>query len=147
MYENVGLTDVEDLAILLYGHHVCTPGAPQILDSAHIVVPSLTVLLTKPYKLSQRSYDVTKCPHEWRDIVTIRTEFNFALIRVSILCQYRDNVTPAPTTQSFIHVLYFNHHASIIKHERTASSPSGTVLSGSTGDMKCVHLKHGVMGA
>jgi len=40
LYENVGLTDVEDLAILLYGHHVCTPGAPQILDSAPIVVPS-----------------------------------------------------------------------------------------------------------
>jgi len=28
LYENIGLTDVEDLAILLYGHHVCTLGAP-----------------------------------------------------------------------------------------------------------------------
>jgi len=46
---------------------------------------SLTMLLTKPYKLSQRSYDGIKCPHEWRDIDTIRTEFDFVLIRVSIL--------------------------------------------------------------
>jgi len=33
--------------------------------------------------------------HEWRDIVRIRTEFDFVLIRVSILLQYRDSVTPA----------------------------------------------------
>ena len=40
LYENVGLTNVEDLAILIYGHHGCTPEAPKILDSAHILVPS-----------------------------------------------------------------------------------------------------------
>jgi len=45
----------------------------------------LTMLLAKPYKLSQRSYDGTKCSHEYRDSVTIRTEFDFVLIRVSIL--------------------------------------------------------------
>ena len=56
---------------------------------------SLTMLLTKPDKLSQRSYHGTKYPHEWRDSVTIRTEFDFVLIRVSILSQYRDSVTPA----------------------------------------------------
>jgi len=170
LYENVGLTNVEDLAILIYGHHGCTPEEPQILDSSHIVVLSrchrnelrrrhdvlvsfimtscgkffqmtsiiarskneilttvlrrgwlgiryqhellfrntigncfdmpkivwpLTVLLTKPYTLSQRSYDGTKCPYEWIDIVTIRTEFDFVIIRVSILLQYRDSVTPA----------------------------------------------------
>jgi len=170
VYENVGLT-AEDLAILLhvYGHHVCIPGAPQILDSAHIVAPSrchrtelrrrhdgrqpsrflhnvfvwqkmsddiddhtkqkrsphdgtrwahdgltmgqightistrivisqyhrqifdmpkiirpLTMVLTKPYKLSQRSNDVTICSHEWCDIVTIRTEFDFVCPIVSI---------------------------------------------------------------
>ena len=55
----------------------------------------LTMLLTKPDKPSQRSYNDTHCSHEWRDIVTIRTEFVFVLIRVSILCQYRDSVTPA----------------------------------------------------
>ena len=63
------------------------------------IFPSLTMFLTKPYKLSQRSYDGIKCPHEWRDIDTIRTEFDFVLIRVSILWQYRDSVTPALRTR------------------------------------------------
>jgi len=64
----------------------------------------ITMLLTKPDKLSQRSYDGTKCPQEWRDIVRIRTEFKFVLIRVSILCQYRDGLTHAKLT--FQHVPY-----------------------------------------
>jgi len=46
----------------------------------------------------QRSYDGKKCTHEWCDIVTVRTEFDFVLIRVSIVCQYRDSVTHAVLT-------------------------------------------------
>ena len=59
----------------------------------------LTMLLAMHYTLSHRSYDGTKCPYEWRDIVTIRTEFDFVLICVSILLQYRDSVTPAIPTE------------------------------------------------
>ena len=87
--------DEADWADIRYQHELLFRNTiGNFFDMPKIFRP-LTMLLTMPYKLSQMSYDGKKCTHEWCDIVTIRTEFDFVLIRVSILCQYRDSVTPA----------------------------------------------------
>jgi len=91
-----GLTTVLrwDRLGIRYQHELLFVTIGNFFDMPKIFRP-LTMLLAKPHKLSQRSYDGTKCPHEWRDSVTIRIEFDFVLLRVSILSQYQDSVTPA----------------------------------------------------
>ena len=59
------------------------------------ILQPLTKLLPEPAKLHRRSYDGLRCPHEWPDGFTIRTEFEHFLYRVSIWCQFPDSVTPA----------------------------------------------------
>jgi hypothetical protein len=44
---------------------------------------------------SRGSYDGKICPHEWHNVITIISEFEHFLIRVSISCQIRDGLTPA----------------------------------------------------
>jgi hypothetical protein len=41
------------------------------------------------------SYVCKRCTHEWPNVITTRSEFEHFFIRVSILCQIRDSVTPA----------------------------------------------------
>ena len=51
--------------------------------------------LPEPEKVHGRPCDGLRCPHEWPDVFTIRTECENFYHRVSILCQLRDSVTPA----------------------------------------------------
>ena len=51
--------------------------------------------LPEPEKVHRRPYDGFRCPHEWRDVFTIRAECENFCHRVSIMCQLRDSVTPA----------------------------------------------------
>lgn len=49
-------------------------------------LPPLTKLLPEPEILNRRSYHGLRCPHEWPDVFTIRSEFEHFLYHVSIWC-------------------------------------------------------------
>ena len=49
----------------------------------------------EPKKVHRRPFDGLRCPHEWREVFTIRAECEHFCHRVSILCQLRDSVTTA----------------------------------------------------
>ena len=49
----------------------------------------------KPEKVHRRQYDGLRCHHDCPDVFTIRAETENFYIRVSILCQLRQCVTPA----------------------------------------------------
>jgi hypothetical protein len=65
---------------LVYG---IFPFAPSFIYLTKILEP-LTKLLPELVIFSRGSYDGKRCPHEWHDVITIRSEFEHFLIRVSI---------------------------------------------------------------
>ena len=57
--------------------------------------PPITNLKLELQKLNWWSYKGLRCPHEWPDVFTIRSEFEHFLYRVTICCLFWDLVTPA----------------------------------------------------